>query len=148
MSPRRRGRTISLMLGLGGLVAEACSRDAIPPASIDSAFAQAESTYLRGAPDTAETELNGLLAAAEARGDRQAAGRAVAALAMVAYRKADYDSMRRLGERALTMPLRAADRFRAHNVLGLGAYYQSRYREAGPFLDQAIDDARRTGDSL
>ncbi|HUQ82411.1 MAG TPA: CHAT domain-containing protein, partial [Gemmatimonadaceae bacterium] len=46
------------------------------------------------------------------------------------------------------MPLRAADRFRAHNVLGLGAYYQSRYREAGPFLDQAIDDARRTGDSL
>src|SRR5215207_6082642 len=122
------------------LAATACAREASPDRSIDSAFAQAESTYWRGAPDSAEIELNDLLRSAEARGEARTAARAVTALAVVAYRRSDYDAVGRLGARALTMPLRGADRFRANNVLGLAAYYQSRYRDAAAFLDRAIEE--------
>ena len=130
------------------IASAACGRDAPPNPAIDSAFVHAESTYKRGAIDSAETELRALLAAAESRRDTVSIGRALAALAMVAYRKNDYAETRRLAERALTMPLRPADRYRAHNVSGLGAYYQSDYRDGARLLDQAIEDARHIGDSL
>jgi len=126
----------------------ACAREAPPNPAIDSSFVHAESTYKHGAIDSTETELKALLAAAESRGDTLSIGRAVAGLALVAYRRNQYAEARRLAERALAMPLRPGDRYRAHNVSGLSAYYQSRYREAARFLDQAIADARGTGDSL
>jgi CHAT domain-containing protein len=108
----------------------------------------AESTYKRGAVDSTETELKALLAAAESRGDTVSIGRALAALAMVAYHNTEYAEVRRLAERALNMPLRPADRFRAHNNLGLAAWQQSRYREAATFLDQAIEEARRNDNAV
>ncbi len=139
---------IAAAVASAALVAAACVRESPPDPRIDSAFVHAESTYWRGEPDSAEIELNALLRSAEARGDATTAGRAVTALAVVAYRNSDYDALQRLGAQALTMPLRPADRFRANNILGLGAYYQSRYQDAAPFFDRAIEEARRNGDSL
>jgi tetratricopeptide (TPR) repeat protein len=139
---------VAATLVAAAIASAACGRAAGPNPAIDSAFVHAESTYKRGAIDSTEAELKALRAAAESRGDTVSIARAVAGLALVAYRRSDYAEARRLAERALTMPLRPADRYRAHNVSGLSAYYQSRYREAARFLDQAIEDARRTGDSL
>jgi CHAT domain-containing protein/tetratricopeptide (TPR) repeat protein len=144
----RRSRTIAITLVGAALVTAACRREASPKPAVDSAFVRAESTYKRGAIDSTETELKALLAAAETRGDTLSIGRALAALAMVAYRRGEYGDVRRLAERALSMPLRPADRFRAHNNLGLAAFQQSRYREAATLLDQAIEEARRNGDSV
>src|SRR5262245_48116684 len=107
------------------VVSAACEREAPPNPAIDSAFVHAESTYKRGAIDSTEAELNALLTSAESRGDSVSIGRALAALAVVANRKGEYDELQRLAERALSMPLRPADRFRAHNNLGLGAFQQS-----------------------
>ena len=143
----RRPCTIAVVCS-AALVSAACEREALPNPATDSAFVHAESTYKRGAIDSTETELKALLASAESRGDTVSIARALAALAMVAYRKSDYPEARRLAERALTMRLRPPDRFRAHNILGLGAYYQSNYRDAAKLFDQAIEDARRNGDSL
>ena len=144
----RLSPTIAATLVGAAIASAACGREPAPNPAIDSAFVHAESTYKRGAVDSTETELKALLAAAKSRGDTVSIARALAALAIVAYRKNDYAEMRRLADRALTMPLRPADRFRAHNILGLGAWQQSRYRDAATFLDQAIEDARRNGDSL
>ena len=140
-------RTIAVVCG-AALASAACGHEASSNPGIDSAFVHAESTYKRGAVDSAETQLKALLAAAESRGDTVSIARALAALAVVARSRNDYTGLRRLANRALSMPLRPADRFRAHNILGLGAYEQSRYREAAASLDQAIEDARRNGDSL
>ncbi|HTK53042.1 MAG TPA: CHAT domain-containing protein [Gemmatimonadaceae bacterium] len=143
----RRPRTIAVVC-CAALASAACGHKASSNPAIDSAFAHAESTYKRGAIDSTEAQFKAQLRAAESRGDSVSIARANAGLALVAYRRNDYAEARRLAERALTMPLRPADRFRAHNVLGLSAYYQSSYREAARFLDQAIEDARRSGDSL
>jgi len=143
----RRACTIAVVCG-AALASAACGHEASPNPAIDSVFVHAESTYKRGAFDSTEAEFKALLAAAESRGDTVSIARAVAGLALVAYRRSDYAEARRLAERALTMPLRPADRFRAHNVLGLSAYKQSRYRDAVTFSDLAIEDARRNGDSL
>jgi CHAT domain-containing protein/tetratricopeptide (TPR) repeat protein len=141
---------VAFLVALAGaaLSAAACASDSQNEAGLDSAFAEAESTYFRGAADSTELQLQALLAAADARGDARTAGRATVALAVVAYRKSEYPTLRRLGERALTMPLRPADRFRANNILGLAAYYESRYRDAVIHLDRAIEEARRNRDSL
>jgi len=116
-----RPRTIAVVCG-AALASAACGGEASPKPHIDSAFVHAESTYKRGAIDSTETELKALLASAESRGDMVSIARALAALAMVAYRKSEYPEARRLAERALSMPLRPPDRFRAHNILGLSAY--------------------------
>ena len=142
-----RPRTIAVVY-CAALAAAACGREASPNPAVDSAFVHAESTYKRGEVDSTETELKALLAVAESRRDMVSIARALAALAVVARSRGDYADMRRLANRALSMPLRPADRFRAHNILGLGAFDQSRYREAAAFLDQAIEEARRNGDSL
>lgn len=143
----RRPRTIAVAW-CAALASAACGHKASSSPAIDSAFAHAESTYKRGAIDSTETQLKALLGAAESRRDTESIGRALAALAMVARSQANYQEMRRLANRALSMPLRPADRFRAHNILGLGAFDQSRYREAATYLDQAVDEARRNGDSV
>jgi CHAT domain-containing protein/tetratricopeptide (TPR) repeat protein len=140
--------TIAAMLVGATIASTACRREAPPNPAIDSAFVHAESTYWRGAIDSSETELKALLAAAESRGDSVSTARALAALAVVARRKSDYAEARQLARRALGLPIRPADRFRAHNILGLSDYDQSRYREAAPFLDLAIEEAREIGDSL
>ncbi len=143
----RQPRTIAVVCGVA-LASAACGHRASSNPATDSAFAHAESTYKRGAVDSTETEVKALLATAESRGDTVSIGRALAALAMVAYSKTEYAEVRRLAERALTMPLRPADRLRAHNNLGLAAFQQSRYREAATLLDTAIEEARRNDDSL
>ena len=138
--------TIAVVCG-AALASAACGGEASPNPHVDSAFVHAESTYKRGAVDSTETELKALLASAESRGDTVSIARALAALAMVAYRRNDYAESRRLAERALTMRLRPADRFRAHNILGLSAYEQSRYRDAAAFSDLATLSDRSPGSS-
>ena len=144
----RLSPTIAATLVGAAIVSAACRREAPPNPAIDSAFVHAESTYKRGAFDSTETEFKALLARAESGRDTVSIARALAGLALVAYRRVEYDEARRFAERALTMPLRPADRYRAHNIHGLTDYYQSRYRDAATFLDLAIEDARRNGDSL
>ena len=148
MSPSRRATLIAIVVALGLSVACAGDRRIDPPSDTELAFAHAESTYYRGAHDSARVELAALLARAEASGDSASMGRALTRLAVVAWRKADYPLTRRLAERALAMKLRAQDVFFAYNSLGLSAWNEGRHAEATEWLDKAIAAARAMHDSL
>jgi CHAT domain-containing protein len=75
-------------------------------------------------------------------------GRALVRLASAAYRESDYTLVKQLANRALRLPLSAADRYMPYNILGLAAYYEGRLSEAVPLFDSAIAAARASGDKL
>ena len=142
-------RASALVVGLASLLV-ACARDHAPRTAraIDSAFAVAESTYWRGKHDSARAAWTNLLSSAESSGDSVSMGRAVAGLATVAWRQADYSTARRLGERGMHLPLRPADRLSVLNALGLSAYNEGRFAEAIPYFDRAITAAREARDPI
>ena len=142
-------RASTLFLGMAIAVIVSCTATEIPnTAATDSAFAHAESTYWRGAHDSARAEYGALMAAAEARKDSATLGRALTRLAIVEWRESEYTAASELATRALGMRLRPEDAFYPYNTLGLIAYSQGRSAEAVPLFDNAIAAARRLGDSL
>ena len=87
MSSSRPATLIATIAALGLSVACARERRIAPSPDTELAFAHAESTYYRGAHDSARAELATLLARAEASSDSATIGRALTRLVVVAWRQ-------------------------------------------------------------
>jgi len=124
------------------------ARVAVAP--LESLLAVGESTYYRGAYDSARVLWLGALDRARAAGDGAVEARLVTWLGLVAWRKGDYASARRLGEQALALKLRlklTQDLFKSYNALGLLAWNEARLGDAVTLFGNAAAAARAAGDT-
>jgi tetratricopeptide (TPR) repeat protein len=116
---------------------------------VDSLLARGEQVYLRGEFDSAATEWNAALARSRAARDSLAEARALTWLGLVAWRRGDYRTARRLGEEALALKRHwtlGIDLFKSYNALGLLAWNEGRLSEAMELFGKASATARSADD--
>jgi CHAT domain-containing protein/Tfp pilus assembly protein PilF len=121
-----------------------------PGERFDALLSVAESTYFRGAYDSARTIWSGVVRDARAAADPAAEARALTWLGLAAWKQGDYPEASRLGEEALALKLRfrlEGELYKSYNALGLVAWNEGRLSRAKELFENALESARRTGDA-
>lgn len=103
-------------------------------------LARGESLYFHGEYDSAHALLSVVDHRADSLRDSVAVARARTWLGLIAYKRGDYATARRLGESALGLKQRLGlqrDLFRSYNALGLLAWMEGRLQDALALFDSA-----------
>ena len=119
-------------------------------ASFDVRIVAAESTYFRGAYDSARTIWAEVVQDARAAGDPLPEARALTWMGLAAWKQADYPAATRLGEAALALKLRFRledELFKSYNALGLVAWNEGRLSRAKALFEEGVQSARSSGDA-